>query len=249
MSVSIKQLCPTCTETTISTTKTELPTTTPCAEYKKSSKEVGTKTTATPEFTLSLLNVSSIIIYSGNNLYALEFVQQDSTKITFGNVNNPSITNIDNLNLSNFGLIGITISYTDIIESIQFVSKNLITSEIETSVIYGTLSQQQLTLNQETFAPQGSDFLITRITGSSNDNSITSLSFEYVFRYCGELTSTTSPALTTRSSSVSRCLNRLRKSSISRSSNKRSRRCRCSTKSMSNRNSNQSSIARNGCRK
>jgi hypothetical protein len=130
-----------------------------------------------------------------------QFFFNDGSSSIYGNPNNGLVSQINSIDLSNSVIIGINLSYGVYINSIQFITKVKNAALTSTSQIFGTISGNQIFINQANYAPNsvGLSFAIDAINGNADIFSVTSFSVNYNYMECPS--SSTKQSVTTSSGS------------------------------------------------
>ena len=167
-----------------------------CSNFGKSSEVLGSNSSLSDAFSIPTTDLDMILIYSGSSIVAFQAISNDGSIISYGNPGSPSITSYGNVNLFKQSIIGINLSYTSVINSIQFVLMDSASNKISSSLIFGNVRGSQVSINQQNNAPPGYTFVIDALNGSTDDNYLRTFFVSFHYKECVSTTTTTSHALT-----------------------------------------------------
>ena len=157
-----------------------------CSLFAKESNYFGSSSSAASSvpFTVSLLSLYQITVFSGDHLVAFQFDFLNGSSATFGNPRNGLVTQIYTIDLSKFNIVGINLSYGVYINSMQFNLTDKASNNTLVTSLFGSLIGTQISINQANFAPVGYTFFIDTFNGAADNFSVSLFSVNYNYKEC-----------------------------------------------------------------
>ena len=134
-----------------------------------------------PSFdSIKISDLTSIVIYSGNNVNGLDFNFVNGATEKYGN----QVGNVNLIELKNKDVIAVNIRSFEWINSIQFLIYDQIDGTMTWTSAFGGRGGYLSEINAKKFDRSPSNFKITAISGSGTAAVINILQFEYSFEKC-----------------------------------------------------------------
>jgi hypothetical protein len=140
------------------------------ATSSSTTTQYGYAVSGSTSFNVDVADLSSMTVYSGSFVYALEFKFLTGSTLTYGNINSGSITSINKISLVNKKVTALYMRSGSWIDSFKFQLYDTTTKTYSVTPQMGGNGGGATTLDLTTIASNSIYFEITKFQGSIDSN-------------------------------------------------------------------------------
>jgi hypothetical protein len=127
----------------------------------------------TDSFSVTVSELKSFTVYSGNYVYAIQFNFLNGLSAAYGETDNAAITKKTLINLENSIITGVYMRLGSLVDSLQFKILNTRTNVSTLSAQIGGNGGASYTYDKTTVSPYSTFFQVTRISGFASNIMLT----------------------------------------------------------------------------